>query len=162
MLEVSNANKQNLAVGHQVNFATTAGKTAATVTTQSSKQAGGGGTLHQRTGSQLASHSNQLVFMDASMVNYQSLNRKASIDSKVGGTAAVSGVIKSADTHSHVHGHGTAAGGEEGSHGQQMRSKAQYDNWLQLQVMKKATGAQGVATANTRSQSSNMHSKGTR
>ena len=82
------------------------------------------------------------------MVNYQSLNRKSSIDSKVGGAAAVTGVIKSSE--------GQPGPGEDGAHGQQIRSKAQYDNWLQLQVMKKG----GPAASNTRSQSSHVHQKG--
>ena len=49
------------------------------------------------------------------------MNRKSSIEAKIGGQAAVSGVVKdlSALNNSQI-----ASG--------QIRSKAQYDNWLQL------------------------------
>ena len=62
------------------------------------------------------------------------INRKSSIEAKIGGQAAVSGVVKdlSALNNSQI-----ASG--------QIRSKAQYDNWLQLQVMKKATGTSSNA-----------------
>ena len=48
-------------------------------------------------------------------------------------------------------------GGGEGA-GQQIRSKAQYDNWLQLQAMKKATGG----AANVRPQSNNNITAGSK
>ena len=57
----------------------------------------------------------------------------------MGGQAAVGGVVKSEINSATV------------ESGQPIRSKAQYDNWLQLQVMKKATGG----AANVRSQSNN-------
>ena len=49
------------------------------------------------------------------------INRKSSIEAKIGGQAAVGGVVKdlSALNNSQI-----ASG--------QIRSKAQYDNWLQL------------------------------
>ena len=67
------------------------------------------------------------------------MNRKSSIEAKIGGQAAVSGVVKdlSALSNSQI-----ASG--------QIRSKAQYDNWLQLQVMKKATGSGSANVPNIR------------
>ena len=58
------------------------------------------------------------------------MNRKSSIEAKIGGQAAVSGAVKDLAS---LNNSQIASG--------QIRSKAQYDNWLQLQVMKKQTGS---------------------
>ena len=63
----------------------------------------------------------------------------------MGGQAAVGGVIKASEINS--------TGGE-----QPIRSKAQYDNWLQLQAMKKATGG----AANVRPPSNNNTAAGSK
>ena len=114
--------KNTIQMGHHMNFGAGSNTVAG-----STKGQGGAGHLHQRTGSTLSSHTaaGQLMFMDPSSTSHTTvnqINRKSSIEAKIGNTAqaAVTGGIK--------------------PEGEQIRSKAQYDNWLQLQVMKKATG----------------------
>ena len=62
--------------------------------------------------------------MDSSLASHSTvaqINRKSSIEAKVGGQAAVSGVIKS----------DMNAPSNSDNNGQQpIRTKAQYDNWL--------------------------------
>ena len=123
--------KNQIQMGHHMNFATNP------VVTGSTSKGNNAGHLHQRTGSQLSSHTNQLMLLNESTSHstVANINRKSSIEAKIGGQAAVIGVIKQ----------------ELGEGGQPIRSKAQYDNWLQMQLMKKATGG----ATNVRSQSSN-------
>lgn len=55
------------------------------------------------------------------------------------GQAAVTGVIKT-DMNA-------ASAANDSGQQQPIRTKAQYDNWLQLQVMKKSSGGQGATGA---------------
>ena len=85
----SNAAKNQLSMNHHMNFSTNQSGS-------NTSKAHMAGHLHQRTGSQLSSHANQLMFMDSQSTQaINQLNRKSSIEAKIGGQAAVSGVVKS-------------------------------------------------------------------
>ena len=97
----------------------------------------------------MAQHSNQMMFMDQSATSHATvsqINRKSSIEAKLGGQAAVGGVIKS-DTSGGMNSVDTSqlnSTAASNSGGQPIRSKAQYDNWLSMQVMKKAGGTSNM------------------
>ena len=81
---------QSISMGHHMHFSSNPSGA------QSSK-ATGASHLHQRGNSQLTAPSNQLMFMDQSATMHQTaaqMNRKSSIEAKIGGQAAVSGVVK--------------------------------------------------------------------
>ena len=90
MSQMVDVPKTGIQMGHHMNFATN--PTAGSSRTQQA------GHLHQRTSSQMAQHSNQMMFMDQSATSHATvsqINRKSSIEAKLGGQAAVGGVIKS-------------------------------------------------------------------